>query len=294
MPAFKRILNYDEEATYGRLQESCKRNNAAVYPKVRIADVLPIERSGISSELFGFALKGHFDFVVTHLTHDPLFAVEFDGPLHASPEQKERDQKKNTLCERFDLPLLRINRAYFNRTYRNMDLLTWIVEYWFGAKGIEEAYRNGVIPEDEYIDPMMSLHMPGFKGRFPMWLAADARIALQRWCHEGRCLEYVPSFIIGQDDDKTWHAFAALRITAEAGVSAVTGMRHQRFPVPAHDMLDELLAFMIHELVEEVFAGTEKPVPVEEIKRRAAGFVQYVQDPSFPHCCDWLKGGLGQ
>jgi hypothetical protein len=294
MAALKRILNRDEEATHGRLQECCKRNSAAVYPKVRIADVLPIEDSGIPGDLFGFALMGHFDFIVTDLAHNPLFAVEFDGPLHSSQQQTERDLKKNLLCERFDLPLLRINRAYFNRTYRNMDLLTWIVEYWFGARGIEEAYRSGQLPEDDYFDPMMFLHMPGFEGRFPMWLAADARIALQRWSREGKCAEYVPSLIIGQDDDKTWRAFAALRITEETGVSAVTGMRHQHFPVPAFDMLDELLAFLIHELVEEVFAGTEKPIPVEEIKRRAVGFFKYVRDPSFPHCYDWLKDGLGQ
>jgi hypothetical protein len=57
-------------------------------------------------------------------------------------------------------------------------------------------------------------------------------------------------------------------------------------------MLDELLAFTIHELVEEVFAGTERAVPIEEIKQRAGDFVRLVRDPAFPRCYDWLKDGL--
>ena len=100
MAPFKRIFNYHEEQTYHRLQETCKRNRAGVYPKVRVGDILPIEGSGISDDLFSSALKSHFDFVVTDDSHNPLFVVEFDGPSHTNPEQVERDRKKNLLCER--------------------------------------------------------------------------------------------------------------------------------------------------------------------------------------------------
>jgi hypothetical protein len=219
----------------------------------------------------------------------PLFVVEFDGPLHSTPEQTERDRKKNRLCEQFELPLLRIKDSYIDTRYRTMDLLTWIVEYWFGAQEIEEAQRAGLVPEDEYLDPMMFASVPGFDSRFPMWLAADARIALQRWWREGRCLESVPSFVIGQEDDMTWRAFGAIRIAGETGVFVKSAMRHQRFPIPAMDMFDELLAFQLHECVERVVTGTEQPEALENVQRQAAEHMQNVQNPSFPHCQEWLK-----
>src|SRR5262245_61176715 len=102
MTTFLRLLNRSEESAYGRLQETCARNKVKVHIKVRVADVLPINGSGISNDLFSFALASHFDFVVADEAHYPLFAVEFDGPLHQTEAmQVERDRKKNSLCQRF-------------------------------------------------------------------------------------------------------------------------------------------------------------------------------------------------
>ena len=69
---FKKILNLSEEATHLRLREACESRGASVYPKVRVADVLPIEDSGIEPKQYEFALKAHFDFVVTDSEHNPL------------------------------------------------------------------------------------------------------------------------------------------------------------------------------------------------------------------------------
>jgi hypothetical protein len=38
-------------------------------PKPRVADALPIERSRISDDLYSYALKAHFDFLVTDGNH---------------------------------------------------------------------------------------------------------------------------------------------------------------------------------------------------------------------------------
>jgi len=43
----KRMLNSPERITYSRLREVCVRHAAEVYSKVRLADVLPIEGSGL-------------------------------------------------------------------------------------------------------------------------------------------------------------------------------------------------------------------------------------------------------
>jgi hypothetical protein len=79
---FKRLLTVPEERTYDRLGEVCSRNGARLFPKARLADVLPIDHSGLSNQLFAFALRSHFDFVIADYNHMPLFSVEFDGQSH--------------------------------------------------------------------------------------------------------------------------------------------------------------------------------------------------------------------
>jgi uncharacterized protein DUF2726 len=61
----KRLLNQSEKETYTILGQLTGEWGAHTFPKVRLADVLPIESSGISNDLYGFALQSHFDFVVT-------------------------------------------------------------------------------------------------------------------------------------------------------------------------------------------------------------------------------------
>ena len=79
----KRLLNLPESVTDQRLREVCDDFNAKVYAKVRVADVLPIERSGIDNGHYRYALQAHFDFVVTDSADQSLFAVEFDGSGHS-------------------------------------------------------------------------------------------------------------------------------------------------------------------------------------------------------------------
>jgi hypothetical protein len=98
----KRLLNLPESVTDARLREICAEFDANVNPKVRVADVFEIEASGIADQLYTFALKSHFDFVITGPDHIPIFGVEFDGPGHRSAEAKRRDQLKNELCDHFE------------------------------------------------------------------------------------------------------------------------------------------------------------------------------------------------
>jgi hypothetical protein len=107
------------------------RNGARVFPKVRIADVLDIADSGISDREYGYALRAHFDFVVAETDGTPHFAVEFDGPQHATDRATiQRDALKAALCQRGELPLLRIDAGYLRPSGR-FTLLSWLVELWF-------------------------------------------------------------------------------------------------------------------------------------------------------------------
>lgn len=127
----KKMLNSPERITYARLREVCELHVAEVYAKVRLADVLPIEDSGLSQAFYEFALQAHYDFVVTGRDQVPLFALEFDGPQHAHSPQFERDAKKDELSRRFGLPLLRIRAEDLCRTESQLDRLTELIAQWF-------------------------------------------------------------------------------------------------------------------------------------------------------------------
>jgi hypothetical protein len=90
-----KLLNYSEELTFNRLREITSNEGAHVFPKVRVADVLNLPGNGLENDLFRFGLMAHFDFVVNNDKYEPLFAVEFDGPLHTTSDvQRARDKKR--------------------------------------------------------------------------------------------------------------------------------------------------------------------------------------------------------
>ena len=204
----KKILNFHEEVTHLRLREVCDAHGAHVFAKMRVADVLPIEKSGIDDALFRYALQSHFDFLVADSEHTPLFAVEFDGPTHKDVTQQERDSRKDELCERFGLPLLRINSRYLNRKYRDMDMLTWFVHVWFAGKWFEEAQASGQVPHDEPFMPLAFVSLPGTEKRYPLWLSAVVRGKIQKLFFAGKILDMVPSQVIGTDTSGNYHALA--------------------------------------------------------------------------------------
>ena len=53
----------------------------------------------------------HVDFLIySKLTHQPILVVEVDGfSYHNNPKQKERDQVKNTILHKYNIPILRLS-----------------------------------------------------------------------------------------------------------------------------------------------------------------------------------------
>ncbi len=270
MPPLKAVLNLHEAATELRLREVCERNDARVFAKVRLADVLPIEGSGIPDREFEFALKSHFDFVIADDVHQPLFAVEFDGPSHQTATQVLRDQMKDGLSERFGLPILRINSNYLRTKYRNMDLLSWFVEVWFASRWFERAQESGQVPSDEPFMPMAFASIPGREGRFPLWLSGPIRNKIQKHFLEGRVLDMVPSTYIGRNSEGTYRALAFLRVNDTLGVAAETAMRFQRFPVSQAEALDDVVLFDLFDRLEAVLDGREAASTMADIAVRLA------------------------
>ena len=253
------LLNKYEKVTYSKLSEVSQQNGAHVFAKVRIADVLPITGSGISDSDYSFALKAHFDFVVTDRDYNPLFAVEVNGPLHRNERQKERDYRKDGLSEQFHFPLLRINSNYIDRQFRGLDLLTYFVDVWFMSAAFDKAQTRGDIPEDQFFDPALILMDPKRKERWPYWLSVDLQIRLQALSESGRIHDYIPSHWIGTDCEGTYRCLRSLDYTANSYVIVETGMRAQRFPLLRPELLSQIAIFDSWEELERVFAGTTQP-----------------------------------
>jgi hypothetical protein len=270
----KRLMNRTEAETNEVLRNLTENWGAHVFPKVRVADVLPIENSGISDDLYRFALRSHFDFTVTDDGPWPLFAVEFDGDAHFSERQRRRDSQKGLLCERFDFPLLRINSRYIQRRYRQMDLLSWFVIYWFAQRMIDDAYESGSLPIDAGVDPLMCVDLPGTSRRFPLWLSADVRIAFERFYEQGQCVDPGPSVFVGSDDSGAFHAIAYMAVSDAVGLVAETAMRAQQFNVPCAEVVEAIADHQIYEEFLKLVNGKTGGVALDAVHDRVCLYGQ--------------------
>jgi len=261
----KKILNLHEEATHSRLKDACNDWEASVYSKIRLADIFPIEGSGISDKDFRFALQSHFDFVISNKKHDPLFAIEFDGHSHRKHTQIQRDKLKNQLCERFDLPLLRITSNFLQKKYRNMDVLTWLVEVWFLQEGFYDAQSKGQIPPDEPFDPLNFIMFPKSKERFPLWLSLNSNIKIKKLFENKLCKDPIPSVFIGRDKENNYKGIAFIRINDERGVCTRITMLKQQFSVGMLDILNEILICELYEKVKKAIKDIKNAESLNQI-----------------------------
>ncbi len=262
-------MNLHEEITHSRLRSVCEDYGASIAIKIRIADIMPIERSGISNEEYAFALRSHLDFLVFDSNREPLFAVEFDGPSHQDPSQKRRDAIKNDLCEKFSLPLLRINSKSLQKKFRHMDILSWFIEIWFLAEGFYRAQKQGEIPYEEPFDPF-HLSVSDRKMAFPFDLAYDVDSRIRTMYKTGIIRDERRSYFVGTDEEGTYYGISYLKINDDLGVSAESVLRNQNFPSQAEYsgdlqlMLPDLLsAIMANELFEKLLVVQKDEAPPE-------------------------------
>lgn len=261
----KKILNMHEEVTNQRLKEICDKLGAHVYPKMRVADVLKIEDSGISNELFRYALQAHFDFVVCDAEKIPQFAVEFDGPSHKDKVQVRRDNLKDTLCQKLDFPILRINSNHLMKKYKSYSLLGWLAEHWFLAQAFYKGQENGSIPWDEPYDPMMIFSISENSVKWPMWLSSELRIKIQKLQKEGKIRDRIIPHWIGVDQKGHYYGLSWIKINDTEAVMVEARMRKQLFPVSEGELLIEILSFLVYEKLEVVLSGKEPASPIQEV-----------------------------
>ena len=256
------FLNKYEEITYSKIKAITDGVDAHVFPKVRLADILPINRSGISGSDFRFALQSHVDFLVIDSEHLPLFSVEFDGPTHKAPEQIKRDTTKNRLLKHFGHPYIRINSRYLDSKYRGLDLLTYFIDVWFLSEAFDEAQQAGYIPYDEPFDPasVISDGSPG--GRlWPYWLSVDHQNKIEKLWEEGKIAQMIPSHWIGEDEHGNLRLISWILTDKHKGIYVETGMQEQNFhAVCCSDLLSQIAIFELYEKLKDVLQGKRKTI----------------------------------
>ncbi|MCZ7611009.1 MAG: DUF2726 domain-containing protein [Ignavibacterium sp.] len=106
----KKISNTSEILTYNEIYAELRETEYVIYQKLPIADVIDTSvKQFLTKKEKNFYEKSHFDFVITDKHHNPVFAIEFDGPYHQIKEEvRLRDVRKNRICQVAELPLLRI------------------------------------------------------------------------------------------------------------------------------------------------------------------------------------------
>lgn len=168
----KRIFTTGEKAVFRIAQAVAAHHGVEAIAKVRIADAIEIKNSGISNKEYSYALKAHFDVLV--IQHNlPLMAIEFDGAGHDA----RNDHIKNGLCDRFELPLIRVNMAHVNAENFEDSAVHFFIYQLFGVDAFLEEYKND--PYEIY-DPLFFVSAPGKDRQWPFAYEARWRGRLQR------------------------------------------------------------------------------------------------------------------
>jgi len=159
------LINEEERNAFTLLEEVLRHHNVRLYTKVRIADALDINNSGLSNEEYSFSLKGHFDFLVEPEGQPVAFGIEFDEDYHDSDSKAQKnDELKNSICEKLGLPLLRIQIDQLQQVGK-FTILGWLIELWFLYEGFTEAQEAGSIPFDEPFDYSAFLFSTNSEGK---------------------------------------------------------------------------------------------------------------------------------
>jgi hypothetical protein len=229
----KPIFNVSEARTFAIAEEVGRATGTKAFAKVRIADVLTIANSGISDDLYRYALSGHFD-VLVYKDDIPYLAIEFDGGGH----DNRNDEKKNSLCNLFGLPMVRIGPQHIDAVVFEDTAAAFFIWQLHCVDIFLEEFGND--PYEKY-DPLFFLSVPGKARSWPFayrerWLGkltkrfkesaerfeGDLRISYEHgilqfddgfgtWCREGKYRSIVAQKVTG--DAVVWGE-AELSLTA--------------------------------------------------------------------------------
>ena len=123
----KKLFNTSAYKTSRILERVLSETGCRVYPELALSLVLGVDGDSLSRQERNTLNTGSFDFVVYNEESLPEFAVEFDGPDHQMYEKtRQADIRKNLLCCKARLPLLRIDDEFLTE-YEKCSVLEYMV-----------------------------------------------------------------------------------------------------------------------------------------------------------------------
>jgi len=245
------VVNASERRVEEKLQGAAAENGARLYPKLRFADVVRIERSGISDEEYSFAMKSHLDFVVTDAERMPLFAVEFDGGGH----DPARDALKNRLCDHFALPLARIDHRHLAIEARGLNAVSWLTDVFFMNMWMEEACEAGTLAAED-VDPFNVLSWEKSPLKWPLSFTAGTSLKLHQSQKEGRVRKGHTRFHAAfSSGDGRAAGVTAFRVTDDRFLFGGASIYLNNFGVSSAEVALELATARLHGQLDLFLAG---------------------------------------
>jgi hypothetical protein len=264
-------VNGHEVNTDKALERAAVAAGYRVAPKVRVADVLPIAGSGLSNAEYSYALRSHFDWVVTEgEERTPQFAVEFDGASHNTAAAEARDAMKDRIATHFGFPLLRIDGT-FMRHVRKRPMLEILVAAWSAYQGFLDAQEAGRIGWDEPWMYQALFEADPETGKLGPALAIDAagRGLVRQLFERGVCRSFQPTSLIqfgwGQP---AIESFAMVELTDGTFVTGRSKIRSYNFEaIPAWELAEDLAIDNLRMNLRLWMDGHDVAVTGRDVKR---------------------------
>jgi hypothetical protein len=155
----KPLLNQGEGAVLEIAGVVCDATGTKAFAKFRIADAVRIDNSGISNELYSYALSAHFDVLVSK-DNKAFLAIEFDGDGH----DPKNDTKKAALCDQFGIPMVRVTQSHLNAKLFEDTSIAFFIWQLFCVDAFLDEY--GSDPYEPY-DPAWFVSVAGKTRNWP-------------------------------------------------------------------------------------------------------------------------------
>ena len=168
----KLLLNRGENAVLDIAESVCAATKTKAFAKIRIADVANIVGSGISGDLYRYALAAHFDVLVAK-ENKAFIAIEFDGTGHDA----RNDLKKAAICNHFAIPMVRVKEGHLEAKVFGDTAVAFFIWQLFCVDAFIEQCGND--PYEPY-DPAWFVSIPGKDRRWPFEYAGRWRARLIR------------------------------------------------------------------------------------------------------------------
>jgi hypothetical protein len=265
-----------EDYSHQQLKAWSKGDDYYVIPKMALNQALDIRSSGLTEHEYDFALKASFDFVVAR-SHDGqvLYAIEVDGYSHRSAEARRRDQKKNSICKKLGMPLIRVGpKSVELKLEQFSSALIWLATLVPLADAIEEAYARGTIPHDEIVFPTDVIGLSTSGMTFPLDPTRPVIDRLWKLCKQGKILGF-PTMMHAIDSGYSAGGVVtfALAFVPEGTLMALGGcLAGNALPIPEHDVSDAIALAELERQLTEYDAGLRSPLPPEAVVRVMRGY----------------------